>query len=168
MSNTRPLQAADSRPPYRMAHFSSRGEFRVRSIGEAVAPSRPPPCGPLGSNLCCDDREDIPSGPSLGPSAEVSQSPTRGRQRENGGRQRRVRTHRSHHLATGAQELPARHRAIGCWPPTLGVGLHRRPSAGCCWIRGCFLVECPEQRTPLEVLLSLHLLPLFRSFRFVS
>src|SRR5712691_1145210 len=35
---------------------------------------------------------------------------------ENGGRQRRVRTHRSHHLATGAQELPARQRAIGCWP----------------------------------------------------
>src|SRR5260370_34747515 len=63
---------------------------------------------------------------------------------ENGGRQRRVRTHCSHHLATGAQELPARHRAIGCWPLTLGVGLHRRPSAGCCWIRGCFLVECPE------------------------
>lgn len=28
-------------------------------------------------------------------------------------------------------------------------------------------MECPEQRTPPEVLLSLHLLPLLRSFRFV-
>src|SRR5260370_28787909 len=81
MSNPRPLQAADSRPLYRMAHFSSRGEFRVRSIGEAVVPSRPLPCGPLGSNLCCDDPENIPGAPSLGPPAEVSQSPTRGRQR---------------------------------------------------------------------------------------
>src|SRR5260370_33028548 len=87
---------------------------------------------------------------------------------ENGGRQQRVRTHRSHHLATGAQELPARHRAIGCWPPTLGVGLHERPSAGCCWIRGCFPAECPELPKLLAVLFSFRLPPLLRSFRFVS
>src|SRR6266571_386836 len=87
---------------------------------------------------------------------------------ENGGRQRRVRTHRSHRLATGAQELPARRRAIGCWPPTLGVGLHQRPSAGCCWIRECFPVECPESPKLLAVLFSFRLPPLLRSFRFVS
>src|SRR6266481_10108534 len=87
---------------------------------------------------------------------------------ENGERQRRVRTHRSHHLATGAQELPARRRAVRCWPPTLGVGLHQRPSACCCWIRGCFPAECPELPKLLAFLFSFRLSPLLRSFRFVS
>src|SRR5260370_3499488 len=87
---------------------------------------------------------------------------------ENGGRQRRVHTLRSQHLAAGAQESPAGHRAFGCWPPTLGVEFHRRPSVGCCWIRGCFLVECPELPKLLAVRFSFRLPPLLRSFRFVS
>src|SRR5260370_14572125 len=42
---------------------------------------------------------------------------------ENGGRPRRVRTHRLHHLATGAQELPATHRAIRSCPPFVALGV---------------------------------------------
>src|SRR5260370_14858272 len=39
---------------------------------------------------------------------------------ENGGGQQRIRTHRSPHPATGAQELTARHPANGSLPPNLG------------------------------------------------
>jgi len=44
------------------------------------------------------------------------------------------------------------------------IWLHRRPSAGCCWIRGCFPAECPELPKLLAVRFSFRLLPLLRDF----
>jgi hypothetical protein len=86
------------------------------------------------------------------PSGEGHEASKRG----NDARQPPIRRSGPHHLATGAPELPARHRAICCFPPAPGADHRQKPAAGCWRLRRCFLVGCPGSTKPLG-LLSLHL-----------